>query len=137
MLNVSSFGNTADVYAIVHLVPHACQQYHGRPEPILLSPSGKSWQLCARAFHLKKNFNSLSLSLSRCKNYHDPLSSPFVEDFLNVSRTYEEPCIKNIPFLKHSYLFGFLYIILRKPLIMYVKVANLIKLNHLYKQIDT
>ena len=25
MLNVSKFGNTADIYAIVHLVPHACQ----------------------------------------------------------------------------------------------------------------
>ena len=25
MLNVSTFGNTADIYAIVHLVPHACQ----------------------------------------------------------------------------------------------------------------
>jgi len=25
MLNVSTLGNTADVYAIVHLVPHACQ----------------------------------------------------------------------------------------------------------------
>jgi hypothetical protein len=25
MLNVSTFGNTADFYAIVHLVPHACQ----------------------------------------------------------------------------------------------------------------
>ena len=25
MLNVSIFGNTADIYAIVHLVPHACQ----------------------------------------------------------------------------------------------------------------
>ena len=24
-LNVSTFGNTADIYAIVHLVPHACQ----------------------------------------------------------------------------------------------------------------
>jgi hypothetical protein len=24
LLNVSTFGNTADVYAIVHLVPHAC-----------------------------------------------------------------------------------------------------------------
>ena len=32
MLNVSTFGNTADIYAIVHLVPHACQPYHGRPE---------------------------------------------------------------------------------------------------------
>ena len=25
MLSVSTFGNTADIYAIVHLVPHACQ----------------------------------------------------------------------------------------------------------------
>ena len=25
MRNVSTFGNTADIYAIVHLVPHACQ----------------------------------------------------------------------------------------------------------------
>jgi hypothetical protein len=25
MLNVSAFGNTADIYAIVHLVPHNCQ----------------------------------------------------------------------------------------------------------------
>ena len=25
MPNVSTFGNTADIYAIVHLVPHACQ----------------------------------------------------------------------------------------------------------------
>jgi hypothetical protein len=25
MLNVSTFGNTADFYVIVHLVPHVCQ----------------------------------------------------------------------------------------------------------------
>jgi len=25
MLNLSTFGDTADIYAIVHLVPHACQ----------------------------------------------------------------------------------------------------------------
>ena len=25
MLNVSTFGNIADIYAIAHLVPHACQ----------------------------------------------------------------------------------------------------------------
>ena len=25
MLNVSTFGNTADIYERVHLVPHACQ----------------------------------------------------------------------------------------------------------------
>jgi len=27
MLNVSTFGNTADIYAIVHLVPQACQHF--------------------------------------------------------------------------------------------------------------
>jgi len=26
MFNVSTFGSTADIYAIVHLVPHACQR---------------------------------------------------------------------------------------------------------------
>ena len=25
VLNLSTFGNTADIYAIVHLVPHVCQ----------------------------------------------------------------------------------------------------------------
>jgi hypothetical protein len=25
MLSVPTFGNTTDIYAIVHLVPHACQ----------------------------------------------------------------------------------------------------------------
>ena len=25
IVNVSTFGNTADIFAIVHLVPHACQ----------------------------------------------------------------------------------------------------------------
>ena len=25
MVNVSTFGNTADIYALVHLVPHVCQ----------------------------------------------------------------------------------------------------------------
>ena len=32
MFNVSTFGNTADIYAIVRLVPHA-SAYNGRTEP--------------------------------------------------------------------------------------------------------
>jgi len=32
MLIVSTFGNMADIYAIVHLIPHV-SAYHGRPEP--------------------------------------------------------------------------------------------------------
>ena len=38
MLNVTTFGNTADIFAIVHLVPHACQhitvdQSHSSEDP--------------------------------------------------------------------------------------------------------
>jgi hypothetical protein len=76
MLNMSTFGNTADIYAMFHLIRHAC---HGRrPYLLLLSPSGKSGQLCVRAFPLK---NSESFSLYRCKNYHDLLRSLFVANF--------------------------------------------------------
>jgi hypothetical protein len=45
---------------------------------LLLSPSGKSGQICARAFPLK---NLESLSLYRRKNYHDLLRSLFVANF--------------------------------------------------------
>jgi len=45
MLNMSTFGNTADIYAIVHLVPHACQhitvdQSHSSGDTV-----GKIWRL--------------------------------------------------------------------------------------------
>jgi hypothetical protein len=32
MLNVSTFGYTADIYTIIHFILHA-SAYHGRPEP--------------------------------------------------------------------------------------------------------
>ena len=48
MLNVSTFGNSADIYVIVHLVPHACQnitvdQSHssGDTVPKILEISGE------------------------------------------------------------------------------------------------
>jgi hypothetical protein len=80
MLNVSTFGNTADIYTIVHFVPHA-SAYHGRRSYLLLlvlSPSGKSGQTRARAFPLKKTWK---FTLYRHKNYHDPLRSLFVANF--------------------------------------------------------
>ena len=45
MFNVYTFGNTADIYAIVHLVPHTCQhitvdQSHGSGDTV-----GKIWRL--------------------------------------------------------------------------------------------
>jgi Golgi nucleoside diphosphatase len=76
MLFVSTFGNKVDIYAILYLVPRACQ--HITVDLLLLSPSGKSGQLCARAFPLKKLEN---FSLYRRKNYHDPLISLFVVNF--------------------------------------------------------
>ena len=48
MLNVSTFGIMADIYAIVHLVPHACQyitvaQSHSRGDTV-----AKIWILAGR-----------------------------------------------------------------------------------------
>ena len=45
ILNVSTFGNTADIYAKVHLVPHACQhitvdQSHSSGDTVV-----KMWRL--------------------------------------------------------------------------------------------
>ena len=48
MHNVSTFGNTADIYAIVHLVPVSISR--STKATVAVSPSGKSGQLCARAF---------------------------------------------------------------------------------------
>jgi hypothetical protein len=41
VLSVSTFGNTADIYAIVHLVPHACQH-------ITVDPSRSSGDTVAK-----------------------------------------------------------------------------------------
>ena len=49
MLNVSIFGNTADAYVIVHLVPYHSISRSTRAT-VAVSPSGKSGQICARAF---------------------------------------------------------------------------------------
>jgi hypothetical protein len=79
MLNVSTFGNTADIYVIVHLIPHACQH---------ITVNGHTCYCCLLAANqgnyvhqlfLKKNLGSFSVS--RHKNYHDPLRSLFVANF--------------------------------------------------------
>ena len=45
MLNVSTFGNTADIYAIVHLVPHACQHITVTQSHISGDTVAKIWRL--------------------------------------------------------------------------------------------
>jgi hypothetical protein len=77
MLNLSTFGNTADVCVIVHLVPHECQHImvsHICYYCLLVANLGN----CALAFPLKKlEF----LSLYWCKNYRDLLRCLFVVNF--------------------------------------------------------
>jgi hypothetical protein len=79
MLNVSTFGNTADIYALVHLVPNACQHItvdsHTCYYCLLAANQGNY----VRELFFKKNLESFSLY--RRKNYHDPLRSLFVAKF--------------------------------------------------------
>jgi hypothetical protein len=61
-LNMSTFGNTADIYVIVHLVTHACQhttvEDHTCYYCLLAANQGK----CVRELFLKKLEEFLSLS---------------------------------------------------------------------------
>jgi hypothetical protein len=78
-LNVSTFGNTADIYVRVHLVPHACQHItvDGRTCYYCLLAANQSKYV--RELFLKRNLGSFSLY--RRKNYHDPLCSLLVPNF--------------------------------------------------------
>ena len=45
MLNVSTFGNTAGIYAIVHLVSHACQHITVDQSHSSVDTVAKIWRL--------------------------------------------------------------------------------------------
>jgi len=45
MLIVSTFGNTADIYATVHLVPHACQHITVDQSHSSVDTVAKIWRL--------------------------------------------------------------------------------------------
>jgi hypothetical protein len=97
MLNVSTFGNMADIYAIVHLVPHACQRITVEPNHSSNDRVAEILEICGEWRHkdsvlhkppedtlsiceiCKKNLESFSLY--QRKNYHDPLRSLFVANF--------------------------------------------------------
>jgi hypothetical protein len=78
LLDVSTFGNTADIYAIVHLVPHACQH---------ISVDGHTCYYCLLAANQGNYVRELFLKeklgkfLYRRKNYQDPLRSLYVANF--------------------------------------------------------
>jgi hypothetical protein len=79
MLSVSTFGDTADIYVIFHLVPHTCQHItvYGHTCYYCLLVANQGNYVCE--LFLKKNLESFSLY--RRRNYHDPLRSLFVANF--------------------------------------------------------
>jgi len=65
MLSLSTFGNTADNYAIVHLVPHACQhitvdQSHSSGDTV-----AKIWRLAGSGGTKTVSFTNLQKKKSR------------------------------------------------------------------------
>ena len=84
ILKVSTFGNTADIYTIVHPVPHACQhitvdQSHSSVGKVLQKVD--TLNICEICKKKRKKKLGEFFSLYRRKNYHDPLSSLFVANF--------------------------------------------------------
>jgi hypothetical protein len=75
MPNVSIFGNAADIYAIVHLVPHVCQYLLNAMFAYYCVLAANQGNYVHGIFFLK------SFSLYRRKNYHDPLRSLLVANF--------------------------------------------------------
>jgi len=57
VLNVSAFGNTADIYAIVHLVPHACQH-------ITVDQSHSSGNTVAKIWRLAESGGTKTVSFT-------------------------------------------------------------------------
>jgi len=57
MFNVSTFGNTADIYAIVHLVPHACHH-------ITVDQSHSSGDTVAKIWRLAGSGNTKTVSFT-------------------------------------------------------------------------
>jgi hypothetical protein len=78
VLNLSTFGDTADIYAIAHLVSHACQHITADSRTCYYCLLAANQGNDVREIFLKKLGN---FSLYQRKNYHDPLLILFVADF--------------------------------------------------------
>jgi hypothetical protein len=76
---MSTFGNTADIYAIVHLVPHAYQHITVDGHTCYYCLLAANQSNYVRELLLLKNLESFSLY--RLKNYHDSLRILFVANF--------------------------------------------------------
>jgi hypothetical protein len=75
---VSTFDNTADIYAIVHLVPHVCQHITVDDRTCYCCLLAANQGNYMRELFLKKKLGKF---LYWRKNYHDPLRSLFVANF--------------------------------------------------------
>jgi hypothetical protein len=86
MLNVSIFGNTADIFSIVHLVPHACQHLLNAIFGYYCLLAANQGNYVRGLFLKKKILESFSIGVrittTRCVVYS-------LRFFLNMSRPYE------------------------------------------------
>jgi len=83
MLNVSTFGNMADIYAIVHLVPHACQhitvdQSHSSGDTVV-----KIWRLAGSG-----GTKTVSFTNSQKKKSHGIKSGDHGGQCINTSSSF-------------------------------------------------
>jgi hypothetical protein len=116
MLNVSTFGNMADIYAIVHLVPHACQHItvagHTCYYCLLVANQGNY----VRELFLKKNLEKFSLSIGvrinmiRCvvyllrifKMFRRLMNNPVLPCYLYLHITTDTSHMPSTPSLGYS-----------------------------------
>jgi len=83
MLNVSTFGNTADIYAIVHLVPHACQHITVDQSHSSVDTVAKIWKLTERG-----GIKTLSFTNPQKKKSHGVKSGDRCGHRINASSSF-------------------------------------------------
>jgi len=83
MLNVSTFGNTADIYGMVHLVPHACQH-------ITVDQSHSSGDTVAKIWRLAGSGGTKTMSFTKSQNKksHGVKSGEWGGHRVNVSSSF-------------------------------------------------
>ena len=92
MLNVSTFGNTADIYAIVHLVPHACQH-------ITVDQSHSSGDTVVKMCRLAGSGGTKTVSFTNPKkqNWHGVNSGDLCGHRFNASSSLPVPPLWPVP----------------------------------------
>ena len=83
MLNVSTFGNTADIYEIIHLIPHTCQ-------PITVDQSHSSGDTVAKIWRLAGSggTKTVSFTIPQKKKMHGVKSGDQGGHGINASSSF-------------------------------------------------